>query len=83
MDGPTANDSRPNCCHGSRHLSILGAAYLLVVPPRAPGAEVAPSVAAMRDGLARIRDAVAPDGIGTAFEFLLGDCPIDTPALAA
>ena len=39
----------------------LGASYLLVVPPRAPGAERAPSVAAMRDGLARIRDAAAID----------------------
>ena len=67
--------ARPRTTRGrtaatARDLSILGAAYLLVVPPRAPGAEVAPSVAAMRDGLARIRDAVAPDGIGTAFEFL-------------
>lgn len=62
----------------------LGASYLLVVPPRAAGAERAPSVAAMRDGLARIRDAAAADGVGTAFEFLgFGDCPIDTPALAA
>ena len=62
----------------------LGASYLLVVPPRAPGAERAPSVAAMRDGLARIRDAAAPIGVGTAFEFLgFGDCPIGTPALAA
>lgn len=62
----------------------LGASYLLVVPPRAPGAERAPSVAAMRDGLARIRDAAAIVGAGTAFEFLgFGDCPIDTPELAA
>lgn len=62
----------------------LGASYLLVVPPRAHGAERARSVTAMRDGLARIRDASAPVGVGTAFEFLgFGDCPIDTPALAA
>jgi sugar phosphate isomerase/epimerase len=62
----------------------LGAAYLLVVPPRAPGAERSLSVAAMRDGLVRIRDAAAPNGVGTAFEFLgFGDCPIDTPAVAA
>jgi sugar phosphate isomerase/epimerase len=61
----------------------LGAAYLLVVPPRTPGAEPSTAVAAMRNGLARIRDAVAPDKVGTAFEFLgFGDCPIDTPALA-
>jgi 2-keto-myo-inositol isomerase len=62
----------------------VGASYLLVVPPRAPGAERAASVAAVRDGLARIRDAAAPVEVGTAFEFLgFGDCPIDTPALAA
>ena len=62
----------------------LGASYLLVVPPRAPGAERAPSVAAMRDGLARIRDTSGPIGVGTAFEFLgFGDCPINTPRLAA
>jgi sugar phosphate isomerase/epimerase len=62
----------------------LGAAYLLVVPPRAAGAERVASVAAMRDGLARVRDAAARLGVGTAFEFLgFGDCPIGTPALAA
>ena len=61
----------------------LGASYLLVVPPRVPGAEPATSVEAMRDGIGRIRDAAARVGVGTAFEFLgFADCPIDTPALA-
>lgn len=62
----------------------LDASYLLVVPPRAPGADRARSVTSMRDGLARIRDAAAQVGVGAAFEFLgFADCPIDTPALAA
>src|SRR4051794_23692184 len=53
----------------------LGASYLLVVPPRAPGAERAASVAAMRDGLGRVRDAAASVGLGVAFEFLgFADC---------
>ena len=61
----------------------LGAAYLLVVPPRAAGANRGRSIAAMRDGLAVIRDAAATIKVGTAFEFLgFGDCPIDTPAVA-
>ena len=61
----------------------LAAAYLLVVPPRAAGADREAAIAAMRDGLAILRDAAAPDRIGVAFEFLgFGDCPIDTPQLA-
>ncbi len=61
----------------------LGAAYLLVVPPRAAGADRDRAIAAMRDGLAILRDAGAPAGIRVAFEFLgFGDCPIDTPELA-
>ena len=61
----------------------LGAAYLLVVPPRAPQGDRASAVAAMRDGLAIVRDAAAVHRIGVAFEFLgFADCPIDTPALA-
>jgi sugar phosphate isomerase/epimerase len=61
----------------------LATAYLLVVPPRAPGAERKRAIGAMRDGLAILRDAAARDGIGVAFEFLgFGDCPIDTPELA-
>ena len=61
----------------------LAAAYLLVVPPRAAGADRDRSIEAMREGLAILRDAGATAGIGVAFEFLgFGDCPIDTPALA-
>jgi 2-keto-myo-inositol isomerase len=61
----------------------LAAAYLLVVPPRAPGADRERAIGAMRDGLAILRDSAARDGIGVAFEFLgFGDCPIDTPELA-
>jgi sugar phosphate isomerase/epimerase len=61
----------------------LAAAYLLVVPPRAPGADPERAITAMRDGLTILQDAAARDGIGVAFEFLgFGDCPIDTPELA-
>jgi 4-hydroxyphenylpyruvate dioxygenase len=61
----------------------LAAAYLLVVPPRAAGADRERAIGAMRDGLVILRDTAAPDGIGIAFEFLgFGDCPIDTPELA-
>ena len=61
----------------------LGAAYLLVVPPRAAGADRARAIRAMREGLAIARDRAAGLGVGIAFEFLgFGDCPIDTPALA-
>jgi 2-keto-myo-inositol isomerase len=61
----------------------LGAAYLLVVPPRAAGADRERAIEAMRDGLTILRDAAARDGIGVAFEFLgFADCPIDTPQLA-
>jgi 2-keto-myo-inositol isomerase len=61
----------------------LGAAYLLVVPPRSAGADRERAIAAMRDGLAILRDTAAGDRIGIAFEFLgFGDCPIDTPERA-
>ncbi len=61
----------------------LGAAYLLVVPPRAAGVDRDRAVDAMRTGLSRTRDVAAGQGIRVAFEFLgFGDCPIDTPALA-
>jgi sugar phosphate isomerase/epimerase len=61
----------------------LAAEYLLVVPPRAEGADRERAIRAMRDGLAILRDTAARDGIGIAFEFLgFGDCPIDTPELA-
>jgi sugar phosphate isomerase/epimerase len=61
----------------------LGARYLLVVPPRAAGADRERTIAAMRAGLTILRDVAARDGIGVAFEFLgFVDCPIDTPELA-
>lgn len=61
----------------------LAAAYLLVVPPRAAGADRERAIEAMRAGLAILRDTAARDGIGVAFEFLgFRDCPIDTPELA-
>ncbi|MDQ2941756.1 MAG: sugar phosphate isomerase/epimerase [Chloroflexota bacterium] len=62
----------------------LGAAYLLVVPPRIPDADRSNAVAAMGEGLAAARDAATAMGTRIAFEFLgFADCPIDTPALAA
>jgi 2-keto-myo-inositol isomerase len=62
----------------------LGAAYLLVVPPRRADADRPKAVAAMREGLGEAREAAASIGAGIAFEFLgFADCPIDTPALAA
>jgi 2-keto-myo-inositol isomerase len=61
----------------------FGASYLLVVPPRAAGAERASALVAMREGLAHVRDAASQIGVGAAFEFLgFDDCPIDAPALA-
>lgn len=61
----------------------LGAVYLLVVPPRAAGADRARAIRAMREGLAIARDRATGIGVGIAFEFLgFDDCPIDTPALA-
>jgi 2-keto-myo-inositol isomerase len=61
----------------------VGAAHLLVVPPRIDVVDRAAAVAGVRDGVRRIRDAAAAHGIGVAFEFLgFGDCPIDSPALA-
>jgi hypothetical protein len=48
----------------------LAAAYLLVVPPRAAGADRERAIGAMRDGLAILRDTAAPHGISIAFEFL-------------
>jgi 2-keto-myo-inositol isomerase len=62
---------------------LLGARYLLVVPPRSAGADRSLAIQAMRDGLELLRDSAARDDIGIAFEFLgFGDCPIDTPTLA-
>jgi len=62
----------------------VGAAYLLVVPPRIAGIGPDSAMPGIVDGLSLIRDAAARDGIHVAFEFLgFGDCPIDSPSLAA
>jgi len=62
----------------------VGASYLLVVPPRAAGADVGRAIVAMRDGLRIAADAASASGIRIAFEFLgFADCPINTPLLAA
>jgi 2-keto-myo-inositol isomerase len=61
----------------------LGAAYLLVVPPRIAGVDTDAAIVGVREGVARIRDAAAGNGIAVAFEFLgFADCPVDTPARA-
>ncbi len=61
----------------------VGAAYLLVVPPRIEGVDPARALAEVRDGVAVVRDRAAAAGIRVAFEVLgFGDCPIDTPARA-
>ena len=69
---------RLEICHA------LGATYLLVVPPRMNGIDVAPAIEAMKEGLAVVRDRASEIGVRVAFEFLgFGDCPISTPELAA
>jgi 2-keto-myo-inositol isomerase len=61
----------------------MRAAYLLVVPPRIEGVTADSALPGIVDGLSRVRDAAARDGIRVAFEFLgFADCPIDSPALA-
>src|SRR3972149_3865398 len=49
---------------------VLGAAYLLAVPPRAPGVTSAAAIGPMRDGLLLARDRAAATGGRGAFEFL-------------
>ena len=62
----------------------LGSRYLLAIPPRAPGLETRRAVPATRDALELARDRADKLGIRIAFEFLgFGDCPINTPAIAA
>lgn len=64
--------------------ATLGASFLLVVPPRTSGADVDRSIAAMREGLTFVTGAANAAHVRVAFEFLgFGDCPINTPALAA
>jgi 2-keto-myo-inositol isomerase len=62
----------------------LGAEYLLVVPPRAAGLDTTLVITAMQEGLELLAERTGRVGVGVAFEFLgFGDCPINTPALAA
>jgi 2-keto-myo-inositol isomerase len=62
----------------------LGAPYLLAIPPRAPGLETRRAIPGTRDALELARDQADRMGIRIAFEFLgFGDCPINTPAIAA
>jgi 2-keto-myo-inositol isomerase len=62
----------------------IGAAYLLVVPPRQAGLGQADALPGIREGLTLARDRAAAHGVKVAFEFLgFFDCPIGTPAAAA
>ena len=62
----------------------LGSPFLLAIPPRAPGLETRRAIPATRDALELARDRADRRGIRIAFEFLgFGDCPINTPAIAA
>ena len=62
----------------------LGSPYLLSIPPRAPGLETRRAIPGTRDALELARDRADKLGIRIAFEFLgFGDCPINTPAIAA
>lgn len=61
----------------------IGAAYLLVVPPRLPGRTADEVLPAIRDGLSIVRQRTSAAGIGVAFEFLgFRDSPIGTPDAA-
>jgi 2-keto-myo-inositol isomerase len=62
----------------------IGAAYLLVVPPRMPGRTADEVLPAIREGLSLARERASEAGIRVAFEFLgFGDSPIGTPGEAA
>lgn len=62
----------------------IGAAYLLVVPPRVGGLDEAAALPGIRDGLIVARDRAAAYEVRIAFEFLgFFDCPIGTPQAAA
>jgi len=62
----------------------IGAAYLLVVPPRVAGLGERAALPGIRDGLELVRDRAAAARVKVAFEFLgFHDCPIGTPAAAA
>lgn len=62
----------------------IGAAYVLVVPPRIAGLNESMAMPAVREGLVRVRDRAARDGVRVAFEFLgFVDCPIGSPSAAS
>lgn len=62
----------------------LGSPYLLAIPPRAPGLETRRAIVGTAEALELSRDRADAMGIKVAFEFLgFGDCPINTPAIAA
>jgi 2-keto-myo-inositol isomerase len=62
----------------------LQAPYLLSIPPRAPGLDANQAIAGTRNALQLARDRAQRYGVKIAFEFLgFGDCPINTPELAA
>jgi sugar phosphate isomerase/epimerase len=62
----------------------LGAAYLLVVPPRIKGLAPEAALAGISQGLELAAERAGRVGVRVAFEFLgFGDCPINTPDLAA
>ena len=62
----------------------VGSPYLLAIPPRAPGLATRRAIPGTRDALRLARDRADAVGIRIAFEFLGdGDCPINTPAIAA
>jgi 2-keto-myo-inositol isomerase len=62
----------------------LGSPYLLAIPPRAPGLETRRAIPGTRDALELACERADAIGIRIAFEFLgFGDCPINTPAIAA
>jgi 2-keto-myo-inositol isomerase len=57
----------------------IGAAYLLLVPPRVGGLDQTGALPGIREGLAIARDRAADHRIRVAFEFLgFFDCPIST-----
>src|SRR5437867_11617070 len=67
-----------------RICAALVSPYLPAIPPRAPGLATRKAIPGTRDALERARDRADAMGIRIAFEFLgFGDCPINTPAIAA
>jgi 2-keto-myo-inositol isomerase len=62
----------------------IGSRYLTAIPPRAPSLPTHRAIPGTHDALELARDRAAAVGIRIAFEFLgFGDCPINTPAIAA